>query len=821
MNEFGEGCSRMNGEEPMMEALNDLRLESEEVRSGEDTEGDLVVNDEEEAEDEGGGFQYRCVEDNGENNDGERIEINNVGDIVKLDLKNLSPHEVGLYYDFQSLELAADFYKSYARKNGFAGREGKKRHNKDGVVIQQAFVCNREGFRRERDGGTPSQRKRRANTRCGCKAEFRVHVNVLSGRWYVTWFDDDHNHDLMSDAHCGMLPAHQKMSKGHVMQMNNFLKAGIRPPHILAAFARQAGGYEKVGFRKKHMYNQIGQQRRNQGDDGKSAIGYLQWLGLKDSLMCCKHVEDANGSVRHMFWSNGLSQISYQEFGDVLAFDATYRKNKYRYPVVIFSGVNHHNHTTIFACGIVSNETEETYVWLLEQFNAVMKGKSPVSVITDGDLAMRNAIKRVYPNAHHRLCAWHLIRNATSNVSNPGFTAAFTRCMLGDYDIGQFKRKWPTMVNQFGLQENRWVREMYDKRKMWATAYIRGNFFAGFRTTSRCEGLHSQIRKYVHSQSSLTEFVQQFQRCLYEMRFREAEADFASVHGEPEYHGQLRSLQISATKLFTREMFDIFLPVLDRAAILKVTGQRENYPSVIYVVQKYQVDEKEWYVTCNLLSNEYRCSCLRMESYGMPCDHMIAVLVYLNISEVPKCMVMQRWCRGAKSVLCGELGQGSNFWDTESVGRFASLLDVYYNVCRLASKSVDDYNEQYEKGMNDYNHLKEKNGHVSDDEESRRQGGNGGVRGGRIQRGRGRIGSTSSTPRLWSKRTTHCSLCHVAGHNRLTCPLREQLSEMIEQMYGTSIPHGDVDLSFSNEDFNMSWEWIGFAAWTSCDSSGV
>jgi hypothetical protein len=28
-----------------------------------------------------------------------------------------------------------------------------------------------------------------------------------------------------------------------------------------------------------------------------------------------------------------------------------------------------------------------------------MEGKHPVSVITDGDLAMKNAIRRVFPNA--------------------------------------------------------------------------------------------------------------------------------------------------------------------------------------------------------------------------------------------------------------------------------------------------------------------------------------------------------------------------------------------------------------------------------------
>ncbi|KAJ1386340.1 MULE transposase domain [Sesbania bispinosa] len=44
-----------------------------------------------------------------------------------------------------------------------------------------------------------------------------------------------------------------------------------------------------------------------------------------------------------------------------------------------------------------------------------MKGSAPTSVITDGDLAMKNAIKWVLPNSHHRLCTRHLIRNATSN----------------------------------------------------------------------------------------------------------------------------------------------------------------------------------------------------------------------------------------------------------------------------------------------------------------------------------------------------------------------------------------------------------------------
>jgi len=72
---------------------------------------------------------------------------------------------------------------------------------------------------------------------------------------------------------------------------------------------------------------------------------------------------------------------------------------------VVFSRVNHHNQSIVFAATIVVKETNETYLWLMEHFLEAMGGNSPISVITDHDIAMHNAIKRVFPKAHHHLCA--------------------------------------------------------------------------------------------------------------------------------------------------------------------------------------------------------------------------------------------------------------------------------------------------------------------------------------------------------------------------------------------------------------------------------
>jgi len=41
--------------------------------------------------------------------------------------------------------------------------------------------------------------------------------------------------------------------------------------------------------------------------------------------------------------------------------------------------------------------------------------------------------------------------------------------MLGDVDADVFQRKWEELVTKFGLEENPWMLEIYQKCKMWAT----------------------------------------------------------------------------------------------------------------------------------------------------------------------------------------------------------------------------------------------------------------------------------------------------------------------------------------------------------------
>jgi len=110
------------------------------------------------------------------------------------------------------------------------------------------------------------------------------------------------------------------------------------------------------------MYNEQFKGREKKISDAGEAVEFLKGLSVTDDKMYWKHTVNEDGSLQHLFWCDGVSRMDYTVFGDVLAFDATYRKIRYNTPLVIFSEINHHNQSVIFDNVIVSDETEETYV---------------------------------------------------------------------------------------------------------------------------------------------------------------------------------------------------------------------------------------------------------------------------------------------------------------------------------------------------------------------------------------------------------------------------------------------------------------------------
>jgi len=122
-------------------------------------------------------------------------------------------------------------------------------------------------------------------------------------------------------------------------------------------------------------------------------------------------------------------------------------------------------------------------VWILSTFSDAMVQMHPVSVITDGDLAMQRAIRLVWPNSSHRLCIWHIEQNIVHNLHDDGVKADFRYFLYDCCSIEEIERKWLEFLDKHNVTDKEsWLYQMYERREIWCAAYHAYKCYLGPRS---------------------------------------------------------------------------------------------------------------------------------------------------------------------------------------------------------------------------------------------------------------------------------------------------------------------------------------------------
>ncbi|CAN0904184.1 Protein FAR1-RELATED SEQUENCE 7 [Linum grandiflorum] len=108
-----------------------------------------------------------------------------------------------------------------------------------------------------------------------------------------------------------------------------------------------------------------------------------------------------------------------------------------------------------------------------------MGGKKPNAVVTDGDLAMLNAIKELFRKAVNRRCAWHIRKNLKSLHFKKEVIDDWYRFVYRNDDETVFEEKWKGFLQKHSLEDNQQICNLYEKRTQWANTYLRHMYFAG------------------------------------------------------------------------------------------------------------------------------------------------------------------------------------------------------------------------------------------------------------------------------------------------------------------------------------------------------
>ncbi|KAE8715531.1 hypothetical protein F3Y22_tig00110163pilonHSYRG00131 [Hibiscus syriacus] len=341
------------------------------------------------------------------------------------------------------------------------------------------------------------------------------------------------------------------VSKADIDEATTLKEVGVGTSQVMNYLTQQVGGYHNVGFTHKDLYNALQRGKAKEIVDGdvNALIAYFDYK---------KH--DDPGS-------------DYTCFGDVIAFDTTYKDNLYGRPIMPIVGVNHHHNTIVFATAIIADETSQSFEWVLQNFLEAMMNKSPISVVTDGDRAMQRAIKSVIPYAKHRLCYWHLSRNAQANIGDPKFTAAFSKCMASWWTTKEFDIQWCSVVSEFNVQKHPWVIEKGNTRHLWAQTYLTGHFFSNIRSTQRCESMNASLAIALKHNKTYLDVVRAIEYGINRMRMNELKEDYLSSHTKPFQITKLVDLESHATAIFTRESFRVFQDELIRETLYRIEAE--------------------------------------------------------------------------------------------------------------------------------------------------------------------------------------------------------------------------------------------------------
>ncbi|XP_015969902.1 protein FAR1-RELATED SEQUENCE 5-like [Arachis duranensis] len=428
----------------------------------------------------------------------------------------------------------------------------------------------------------------------------------------------------------------------------------------------------------------------------------LEDMRLKDPQLYFKACRDSRDLLRNLFWSDGISKLDYQLFGDVIAFDTTYKKNKYSCPLVIFNGVNHHNQIIIFAAALIMDETTDTYIWLLRHLIFAMKGKTPTSIITDGAMTIRNAVRDVFPK----------------------------KIMLGDYEIPVFKHKWVQLIEEFGLEDKPWVNNMYEEKHMWATVYIR----------------------------------EHFQRCVAHLSFKEFNADYESTREVPVMQTCIELLERFAAEVYTHEIFLLFRLFLFRVGSMRVLNIENNNDFSKYIVCKHGRPDFLWTVKFCQEKMIFMCSCLRMESFGIPYERIVKVLIDRDICEIFPSLVLDRWTKKVKSAL----NDASGFTrDAVVISRQSALMEFSKQLATVAAKVPERFEETRDIIMGLYLSYK-----TVDEGTTQPQSG--------VAKSRNPyVYQTNISLGQPSKKKQQRSVCQMEGHKKTTCPWQKDIDNNV------------------------------------------
>lgn len=277
---------------------------------------------------------------------------------------------------FETFEETKNFYNVYAKHAGFAVREGPK------FKTRAYLYCTCHGVYESKVSETNRQRNK-TTARTDYRAKMRLKIEkdgtlVVKG---IVW---EHNHRLqLTPQMLVFLHSHKFFDKTILEYVKYLQFKGIEHAQIMSILGGDDPGSYFLEMNAKDLINMKAKNSRiDDVDDVLKTVNFFREMKAINREFFCDMQLDESDRVKNIFWANASCRGAYQDFGDCVTFDTTYKTNKYHMPLGVFVGTNNHLQTTFFGFALIRDEDAESFRWLFKTFLRCMRGKAPTCILT-------------------------------------------------------------------------------------------------------------------------------------------------------------------------------------------------------------------------------------------------------------------------------------------------------------------------------------------------------------------------------------------------------------------------------------------------------
>jgi len=246
---------------------------------------------------------------------------------------------------YGKLEDCEKMYRDYAYASGFDVRKSsQKTGGLSGRIRQKYYVCSRAGMPKKVSVDTlenaEKPRKKTSFECTGCRAKVRFDWIYGTEQFKLADFEQSHNHDMVPAEYRHLSKKDRQMKYAEKLFVYNASISNIGPTKAHELYSNMKGCYQDVHGTVEDFRN----WKRDLNvfiNDSDSQILVDRMEEKKKYIPGFSFEYKLDDSELHsLFWADEVARCNYNEFSDIMSFDATYRTNRYFILLFLFKFTN-------------------------------------------------------------------------------------------------------------------------------------------------------------------------------------------------------------------------------------------------------------------------------------------------------------------------------------------------------------------------------------------------------------------------------------------------------------------------------------------------